>query len=340
MQQLTCVEAGKLEWREVSAPRIEGDGEALIRPIAVARCDIDRSLTSGALPLRGPFALGHECVGELLALGDGVRGLSLGQRAVVSFQVSCGACGRCRAGLTAICERMPVLSDYGMRSLSGVEYGGMLSDVVRVPFAAAMLRPISPALDPVALASVSDNVTDGYRAVAPHLAARPGSEVLIVSHGSPSIPLYAVQAALALGSPRVEFACDHAESLALAEKLGAHAIETDFTTRPRTVPIVVDAGITRAGLGYAIRATEPEGVYQGVSPYPGPPVAVPMGRMYTLGIRFFVGRCHAAALLPEVVDLIEAGRLHPEAVTTRVVAWEEAADAWQEPAIKLVVRRS
>jgi threonine dehydrogenase-like Zn-dependent dehydrogenase len=61
--------------------------------------------------------------------------------------------------------------------------------------------------------------------------------------------------------------------------------------------------------------------------------------MYTLGIRFFVGRCHAAALLPEVVPLIQAGRLRPEAVTTRVVDWEAAADAWLEPAVKLVIRR-
>jgi alcohol dehydrogenase len=258
---------------------------------------------------------------------------------VPSFQVSCGACGRCRAGLTAICEKMPVLSDYGMQPLSGVEYGGMLSDVVRVPFAEAMLRPISHSLDPTALASVSDNVPDGYRAVAPHLAARPGSEVGVVSHGIPSISLYAAQAALALGAAAVHFASADSECLALAEKLGATPIETDFSTRPGTYPIVVDAGMTPAGLGWAIRATEPEGVYQSVSFHPGPPVPMPLGRMYTLGIRCFIGRCHAAALLPEVVGLIEAGRLRPERVTTRVVEWDSAAEAWPEPAIKLVVRR-
>ena len=76
MRQLTCIEAGKLEWHDVPAPRLQGDGEALVRPLAVARCDIDRFLTSGLFPLRGPFALGHECVGEIAALGDGVRGLS------------------------------------------------------------------------------------------------------------------------------------------------------------------------------------------------------------------------------------------------------------------------
>ena len=340
MRQLTCVAAGKLEWHDVPEPAIQGDGEALVRPLTVARCDIDRFLVSGTFPLRGPFALGHEAVVEVTALGDGVRGLRVGQRAVVSFQLSCGRCGKCRAGLSAICERMPVLSDYGMQPLSGVEYGGMLSDVVRVPFAEAMLRPVADSVDAVALASVSDNVPDGYRSVAPHLRASPGAEVLIASHGLASVPLYGVQAAVALGARSVTFASADRESLALAGKLGATPLETDFQGKPpRTWPIVVDAGLTGAGLQWSLRATEPEGTHQIASFYPGPPQPMPIGRLYTLGIRCFAGRCHAAALLPEVLELIEAGKLHPEAVTTRVVGWNDALEAWPEPAIKLVVSR-
>src|SRR6201999_2775851 len=137
-----------------------------------------------------------------------------------------GGCGACRAGHSAVCETYPLLSDYGMQPLSGVEYGGMLSELVSAPFAHAMLAPVGDA-DPAALASVSDNVLDGYRAVAPHLDAHPGSEVLIVAHGYPSIPLYAVQTALALGAGRVDFASNDAEQLALAERLGAHAVQTD-----------------------------------------------------------------------------------------------------------------
>src|SRR5262245_59699402 len=341
MQQLTCLAPNKLEWQDVPDPRLAGDDEALVRPLAVARCDIDRFLASGLFALAGPFALGHECLGEITALGDGVRGLASGQRVVVAFQVSCGACPTCARGHTALCERMPTLSDYGMQPLSGVEYGGMLSDAIRVPHAEAMLQPIPASLDPVALASVSDNVPDGYRAVAPHLAALPGSELLIASHGLPSIPLYAAQEALALGASRVDFASADPEQLALAERLGAHPAETDLGGWPaRRYPIVVDAGLSPTGLYYSIRATEPEGICQSASYHPGAGVSLPLGRMYTLGIRFFIGRCHAAALLPEVVGSIEAGRLQPERVTTRVVGWSDAADAWLEPAVKLVVQRS
>jgi alcohol dehydrogenase len=340
MRQLTCAGPSRIEWTEVPEPQLRGDGEALVRPLAVARCDIDLFLTSGLFPSRGPFALGHECVAEIVDLGDEVRGLEVGQRAVVSFQVSCGACSSCAAGHTANCDRYPVLSDYGMQPLSGTEYGGMLSDLVRVPHAMAMLAPVAPRLDPVALASVSDNVLDGYRAVAPHLAALPGADALIVCHGLKSVPLYAAQAAIALGAGRVDYASDDAEALALAERVGAHPIQTDFERPERRYPIVVDAGLTPNGLRYAVRATLPEGTLQSVSFYAGGDMPMPLGRLYTLGIRFFTGRAHAAALLPDVMPLIEAGRLRPAEVTTRVVDWEEAPAAYIEPAIKLVVRRT
>lgn len=340
MRQLTCTAPGRIEWRETPAPRLGGDEEALVRPLAVARCDIDRFLAGGAFPGSEPFALGHEGVGEVEALGDGVRGLEVGDRVVISFQLSCGRCDACAAGRTAICEHLPTLSDYGMRPLSGVEYGGMLSDRIRVPFAEAMLQRVPAELPSADLASVSDNVLDGYRAVAPHLAAQPGSEVLVAAHGLPSIPLYAVQAALALGAARVDLASSDAETLALAERLGARSVATDFGRPERRYPLVVDAGVTPEGLRYAVAATRAEGVCQSVSYYPARETPLPLGRMYTLGLRFFVGRAHAAALLPEVLPLVASGRLRPGEVTTRRVPWERAPEAFLEPAAKLVVERS
>lgn len=339
MRQLTCIGPSKLEWREVDPPRLEAAGDALVRPLAVARCDIDPFLITGLLPQRGPFALGHEAVVEVVDVGDAVTRHAVGDRAVVSFQLSCGRCARCGSGRSASCEDYPLLSDYGMQPLSGVEYGGMLSDLVRVPHADAMLEPLPEGADPVALASVSDNVLDGYRSVAPHLARRPGVPVLFVCHGVRSVALYGVLAALALGAERVDVASDDADLLALAEKLGAGAIETDFTSRLGPYPLVVDAGLRVEGLQLALGATEPDGICQAVSFYPGAGVEMPLGKAYTKGLEFHIGRAHAVSLLPEVMPLIAAGRLQPERVTTRVVDWEDAPAAFLEDSIKLVVRR-
>jgi threonine dehydrogenase-like Zn-dependent dehydrogenase len=340
MRQLTCTGPRQIEWREVPEPRLASDAAAIVRPLTVARCDIDPFLVSGFLPAKGPFALGHEAVVEIEALGDAVRGLAIGQRAVVSFQLSCGACASCAAGHSGNCDAYPVLSDYGMQPLSGVEYGGMLSDRALVPHAEAMLRPVPDGFASVDLASVSDNVLDGYRTVAPHLAAQPGANVLFVCHGKTrSIALYGVQTALALGASRVDFASDDPDTLRLAEKLGARPVETDFGRRQGRYPIVVDCGITTAGLHYALGSTEPEGTFQSVSFYVGPTTPVPLGKLYTLGIRWFIGRAHAVSLLPEVMPLIAAGKLRPGEVTTQVSDWEDAPRTYLEDSIKLVVAR-
>ena len=359
MQQLTCVGPGQVEWIDVPEPEIEGPDEALVRPLATARCAIDPILMAGGPVGAGGdaggsggsggsgddgarFALGHEAVAEIVAVGSAVTGLSVGQVVVPAFQVSCGRCGRCARGQTAVCESYPVLSDYGMQPLSGVEYGGMLSDLVRVPHASAMLHVAPPGVPPVELAGVADNVADGYRAVAPHLAELPGADVLVACHGNQGIGLFAAQAAGALGAGRVTFASDDPAALALAERVGAVPLRTDFGRRDGRFPIVVDCGLRAEGLQYAVASTEPEGVCHSVSGYVdtrGPEFALPFLRMYTLGIRFLMGRLHATAVIPEVLDLIAAGRLRPSELTTQLVAWGDAAARYTDPTIKLVVAR-
>ena len=67
---------------------------------------------------------------------------------------------------------------------------------------------------------------------------------------------------------------------------------------------------------------------------------LPLLRLYTLGIEFHIGRAHSAALLPEVVALVAAGRLQPELVTTDVIDWEDAPERFLEPTVKLIIERS
>jgi alcohol dehydrogenase len=232
----------------------------------------------------------------------------------------------------------PAFAGYGMQPLSGVEYGGMLSDLVHVPFAMAMLHPVAEDVADVACASASDNVLDGYRAVAPHLARHPRSEVLVIGHGYPSIPLYAVQAALALGASNVDFVGSDPRQVAMAEALGAHACSSRFESAHKRYPIVVEAGALLTAVRYAIASTEPEGVCQSLSFFPGRDVALPLADMYTHGIRYCIGRAHSSALLPEVLGLLEMRQLRPERVTTRIVSWREAPAAFLEPTQKLVVR--
>lgn len=203
MQQLTYTSPQTLEWRESPAPKLRSDGAALVRPLAVATCDLDALIIEGASPFPPPFALGHECVAEVLELGEEVRSFTPGQRVSVPFQISCGECSLCRRGLTSNCATVPFMSTYGFGP-AVEQWGGFLSDLVCVPYAEQMLVPVPDGLASTAVASASDNISDGWRTVAPALAAEPGAPVLVVGGaGAGSIGLYAAGLAVALGSESV-----------------------------------------------------------------------------------------------------------------------------------------
>ena len=339
MRQLVMTSPGALDWQDTREPDLRGDAEALVRPLAVATCDLDGPIVRGETPIPGPVAVGHEGVAEVLAVGGAVTSVRPGDRVVVPFQISCGECDRCRRGLTGSCQAVADRSMFGFGAFGG-DWGGFLADVVRVPFADAMLVPAPAEVDPLAIASASDNLPDALRTVAPHLAARPGAEVLVLGGGARSIGLYATGMAVALGASRVTYYDRDERRLAIASDLGAEAVDADPPYRTeRQVPIVLDAGASRESLACACRSTEPGGTCTHVGILYEPETPVPLLEMYTTGVTLHVGRAMARAEIPAVLDLVASGRIDPSVVTDRVVPWEEAAQALLEPHTKLVFAR-
>ncbi|MBI4570479.1 MAG: alcohol dehydrogenase catalytic domain-containing protein, partial [Chloroflexi bacterium] len=182
MRQLTATAPGVVEWLEVPEPALQDAGDAIVRPIAVARCDIDLPMLRGQTPFTLPIALGHEFVAEIVELGDAVSGVRPGQRVVVPFQVSCGACEFCGRGLTNSCRTTGGRAQFGFGA-SGGDLGGALADLVRVPFAQHMLVPLPDGVAPSAVAS-ADNIADGWRTVGPYLQEQADTAVLVVGGGA------------------------------------------------------------------------------------------------------------------------------------------------------------
>jgi alcohol dehydrogenase len=339
MKQLTFIGPGELRWDEVADPVLSGDGDALVRPVAVATCDLDAALMMGVAPLPGPFAFGHEFVAEVVETADNVTTVGVEDRVIVPFQMSCGRCEPCHRGLTGSCATAGAGAAYGMAPIARREWGGALSDLVRVPFADAMLVGLPSRIDPSAVASVSDNVPDGWRAVAPALEAEPRAPVLVVG-GIGDVALYAVAVAVALGSERVDYVDTDRRRLQVAETLGANAIERDVDgSSLGRYRITVDHSGATSGLHSAIRSTEPEGTCTSTAIYFAPETPVPLLDMYTRGITFRTGRVNARAVIPDVLALISSGRLHPEIVTSDVVAWDDADTSLANLSAKTVVVR-
>ncbi|HEU4657551.1 MAG TPA: alcohol dehydrogenase catalytic domain-containing protein [Capillimicrobium sp.] len=341
MRALTFRGPDDLVWDERPDVRLGGDGEAIVRPLAVATCDLDDLIVRGRSPFAPPFVLGHEGVAEVVEVGDRVASVRPGDRVVVPFQISCGACVACRQGRTGNCESVPFGATYGFGDgPEGTRWGGFLADLVHVPYADAMLVPVPEGLAPEVAAGVSDNLTDAYRTVGPPLAARPGAPVLVVGGAVPgSIGLYAAAQALALGSEHVLYVDRDPGRRAIAEAYGASTLDHIPDRLDRSFPVTVDASASIRGLELALSSLDRDGVCTSTGIYfdPAQQPRMPVLAMYLRSTTFVTGRIHARRDAPRVLELLASGAFDPTPVTTEVVAFDDAPAALTEHAYTKLV---
>jgi alcohol dehydrogenase len=269
-----------------------------------------------------------------------VERVKVGERVVVPFQINCGECAACRAGLTGNCLAVPPLSMYGF-GVAGGHWGGHVADLFKVPFADAMLVALPEGIDPAAAVSVSDNVCDGHRHVAPHLPAilerEPGATVLILAAQTrdlpfgASMPLYTGQIALALGAGRVVLVDARPPVRLRAIELGLEAIPPSELRGLDPAPLVVETSTTPAGLRRGLELTAPDGVCTSAGGLHGD-AKIPYGLMFGRNATLKIGRSHARAEVPAVLDLIGSGRIAPERVNSTVDSIDAAPGALGEHA--------
>lgn len=341
MRQLTYLGAGQVDWTEVPDPSFDPVHGALLRPLAVARCDLDARMITDAL-FPGPFPVGHETVAEVVAVGDAVRKHRPGDRVLVPFQPSCGACRECAGGCFAACRnyRAPAGAAFGFGNAGG-GHGGAVADLLPVPHADHLLVGAPHDVPVEVLCTLPDNVGDGFRTVAPYLHDRPGADVLVVGGTAPSVGLYAVLAAVALGADSVRYVDTDEQRCVVAAELGA-MVEVLDGSWPRRFPrasITVNNTDDPDGLAATLRSTEPYGICTCTAIFFGSPPRVPMLDLYTRGITLHVCRTDSRAWLPPVLDHVVAGTLPVERVSQVRVGWEQAPQAWLAPATKLVLVR-
>jgi alcohol dehydrogenase len=340
MRALRVAPGGRIEWRSAPAPPPPGPKEAIVHPIAVATCDLDRAMMLGRTPFPMPLHYGHESVAEVVEVGSEVDRVKVGERVVVPFQINCGECSACRAGLTGNCLAVPPLSMYGF-GVAGGHWGGHVADLFKVPFADAMLVTLPDGVDPAAAVSVSDNVCDGHRHVAPHLPAilerDPGATVLILAAQTrdlpfgASMPLYAGQVALALGAGRVVLVDARPPVRLRAIELGLEAIPPSELRGLDPVPLVVETSTTPAGLRRGLELTAPDGICTSAGGLHGN-AKIPYGLMFGRNGTLKIGRSHARAEVSPVLDLIASGRIAPERVNSTVDSIDAAPQALRDHA--------
>lgn len=335
MRELVFLSPGKLEWRAAAEPRVHAAGDAIVRPIAATTCDLDRLIIRGEAPFAGPFAIGHECVAEVVEVGAAVNRVRPGDIVVVNWHISCAHCDHCTAGRPNACRVHPPGAMYGLPGLG--DWGGTFSDLLRVVEADFALTLVPDGVDPVLVASAADNLPFGWEFTVPHLEQTPGADVLVMG-GCGSIALYAAMFAAAAGAGRVEYRDTDPGRLAIAERLGAIAVEGPPPRRAGEFPIVVDASADRESLLCALRSVAPEGIVSSVGGHFAD-VPLPLFEMYRRGVRFYTGRGRGGPNVETVLQWVASGGVDPAPVISAVAPFDDAPAVLAEGSLKPVLTR-
>lgn len=307
-----------------------GPGDAVIRVEACGICRSDHTIWNGGMEWMGlvpelPAVLGHEYCGVVEEVGAGVTRFKVGDRVVAPFTHSCGHCEHCSAGHQNVC------SDVNIPSM---HYSGGYAGLTRVARADVNLVNLPDSLSFAVAASMGCRFVTSYHGIVDQAKVGPGEWVAVFACGG--VGLAAVDIATGLGA-NVIAVSRNPEKLALAEKLGAVHTVVAGDDAPAQIHELTGGGahVTVDALGSAataipgILSLRPRGRHlrlgasnkaeQGIIP-------IPVDVIVFQELSFIGSFGMQAARFPEMLRMVEAGRLHPETLLTETVALEQAGD--------------
>jgi alcohol dehydrogenase len=177
MRALVYHGPGHKAWEEVPDPEIADDGDAIVRVDAVTICGTDLHILKGDVPaVRPGRILGHEAVGTIVKVGEGVRTRAPGDRVLVSCISACGTCRFCREGQYGQC-----LGGGGW--ILGHKIDGTQAEYVRVPFADTSTYPVPDGASDEEILMLADILPTGYEVGVLNGGVRPGDVVVVVGAG-------------------------------------------------------------------------------------------------------------------------------------------------------------
>lgn len=201
------------DYPEPAAPK---SGEVLLRIEAASLCGTDRELyewTASAQAFRAelPVVQGHEGSGTVLAVGEGVDNLQVGQLVALESHLVCGTCYPCRTGQANLCANTRIL---------GMHHPGLFAEQVVVP--ADICVPVPDGV-PARHAALLESLGVGLHAIQRADYAVAGRSVLVSGCGP--VGLAIIQMAKAMGATAIVAIEPNAFRRGMAERMGATAID-------------------------------------------------------------------------------------------------------------------
>ncbi|VBB43098.1 conserved hypothetical protein [uncultured Desulfatiglans sp.] len=330
MKAVVLMEGQRVGMAEVPEPRLQKNDDVLVEVKAAAICGSDIHIKHGQLPGIAPgTVMGHEFVGVVRETGGDVSRFKPGDRVSVPAAVWCGTCPACRRGQIQYCPNGGV---WGGGEFFGKGLAGAQTSYVRVPYADMCLTPIPDQVSDEQAVFVGDVFSTGYHAALEGGIAT-GDTVAIFGCGP--IGLAALVSAWQMG-PREVFAVDMFDNrLEIARHYGATVVdarEENAVERLREatggegVDAVIEAIGNPATFQQALRSVRRGGTVSVVGLFPAP-VEFPLNELAYYGVRINMG-LGSLAHMPQLMGLLEAGRVDLTPLATHSFALEDAVEAY------------
>ena len=342
MRAVTFQAPGEVRVDEKPDPELVAADDAVVRIEASGICGSDLHIYHGRVPVEQGFTIGHEFVGTVLAVGDDVERVAVGDRVLGCFHTACATCASCLRGDYHRCRNGQT---FGHGSKLG-DLQGAQAEQLLVPRANLTRRRVPEGMSADVALFAGDVMGTGYHAVA-HADMKAGDSVAVLGLGP--VGLCAVQSALAGGAAEV-FAIDTVEQrLGLAAQFGATPLHLTEDEPKRAVraategigaDVVVDAVGDPGPLELAVSLARDAGTVSGIGAYAGRG-EVPLGLAWLKGLQLRLGLANVIAHVDRVLALLEAGKLDPAPMVTHHMPLDQVAEAYElydrREALKIVL---
>jgi threonine dehydrogenase-like Zn-dependent dehydrogenase len=348
--------------KDMPDAKIEKPTDVLVRITTTNICGSDLHMYEGRTEMEPGRILGHENMGEVIAIGKAVDRVKVGDMVCLPFNIGCGFCENCERGLSGFCLTCnpgTAGAAYGFAGMG--PYSGGQAELLRVPYGDynCLVLPEDAREKENDYVMLSDIFPTGYHAT--ELAGmKPGDSVVV--YGAGPVGLMAATSAFVKGASRVFVVDTHRDRLKLAEQIGAIAIDDTEgggveQIKELTQGQGADCGcecvgyqccnmhgkevpnLTMNNLVQAVKPTGGIGVVGVFLPQdPGAQdalakegkLAFDFGQFWFKGQRIGTGQANVKAYNRRLANLIQAGKATPSMIVSHELALAQAPEAYEK----------
>ena len=329
MKALVYQGPGRKEWRDVPDAAIQEPTDAVVQVDTTTICGTDLHILQGdvAAVTEGRI-LGHEAVGTITAVGDAVKGFSVGDRVLVPAITKCGRCEYCQRGMPSHCQTVG-----GIGWIFGHLIDGTQAESVRVPYADTSLYTVPADVTNEQAIFLADSLPTGYEVGVLAGQVRPGDTVAVVGAGA--VGLAAILTTGLWGASKVIAVDTNKFRLGTALEFGAtDIVEAGATTREDVIGLTDGLGVDVAieAVGYpetlltTISLVRPGGTVANIGVH-GAPAELPMHEMWIQNLTLTMGLVDTVSI-PTLLKMVASGRIPAEKMGTHSFTFSQMDEAY------------